>query len=118
MFGDAINCNVRVVPLSSSETKARESPDIAEKKITTQSSPPVRYSDIFSVPMEKRMTLIVTRINIASALIAYRVLISEWKSFLNKAQAFIYFVSSVPEVFICNFQAELFLYIKPNRFFH
>ena len=68
--GEAINCNVNVVPRSSSETKARESPDIAEKKITTQSNPPARYSDIFSVPIEKRITLIVTRINIANALIA------------------------------------------------
>jgi len=58
------------VPLSSSETNARDKPDIAEKNITTHSNPPVRYSDIFSCPIENKITEIVTRINIARALIA------------------------------------------------
>ena len=53
--GEAINCNVNDVPLSSSLTKARESPDIAE---------------IFSFPIENSITLIATIINIASELIA------------------------------------------------
>jgi hypothetical protein len=68
--GEAIKWRVKVVPRSSSETNARESPDIAEKKITTQSNPPVKYSLIFSLPIEKRITLIVIRINIAKAFIA------------------------------------------------
>lgn len=68
--GDASNCSVSVVPRSSSETKARERPDIAEKKITTHNKPPVRYSDKFSCPTENNITLIVTSINITSAFIA------------------------------------------------
>lgn len=68
--GAASNCSVIAVPRSSSETNARDKPDIAEKNITTQSNPPVNTSDIFSLPTEKSITLIVTRINIASALIA------------------------------------------------
>jgi len=58
------------VPRSSSETKTLDKPDIAEKNITTQSKPPFKYSEIFSLPIENIITLIVTRINIASALIA------------------------------------------------
>lgn len=68
--GDAINCSVRDVPLSSSLTNARERPDIAEKKITTQNNPPVKPGEIFSFPIEKSITLIATIINIASELIA------------------------------------------------
>jgi hypothetical protein len=68
--GEAINCRVIVVPRSSSETNALDNPDIAEKKITTHNNPPVKYSVIFSVPIENIITLIVTRINIASALTA------------------------------------------------
>jgi hypothetical protein len=68
--GDAINCRVIVVPRSSSETNALDNPDIAEKKITTHNNPPVKYSVIFSLPIENIITLIVTRINIASALTA------------------------------------------------
>jgi hypothetical protein len=68
--GDAIRCNVKVVPRSSSETNARASPDIAEKNITIHKSPPVKYSLIFSLPIENIITLIVTRINIASAFTA------------------------------------------------
>lgn len=68
--GEAIKWSVRVVPLSSSETKALESPDIAEKKITTHNNPPVKYSEIFSLPIENIITLIVTRMNMARALIA------------------------------------------------
>ncbi len=68
--GLAISCKVSVVPRSSSDTKARDSPDIAEKNITTHKSPPVRYSDIFSLPTEKRITLIVTSMNIAKAFTA------------------------------------------------
>ena len=66
--GEAISCNVNDVPLSSSLTKARESPDIAEKNITTQNNPPVKLGDMFSFPIEKRMTLIATIMNIASEL--------------------------------------------------
>lgn len=68
--GEAINCKVRDVPLSSSLTKARERPDMAEKNITTQKSPPVSSGEIFSLPIEKRITLIATTINIARELIA------------------------------------------------
>lgn len=68
--GEAINCNVNDVPLSSSLTKARERPDIAEKKITTQNNPPVNPGEILSFPIEKSITLIATIINIASELIA------------------------------------------------
>lgn len=68
--GEAISCSVRVVPLSSSETKALESPDIAVKKITTQKSPPVKLSVMVSFPMENRITLMATMINIASEFIA------------------------------------------------
>ena len=68
--GEAINCNVNDVPLSSSLTKARESPDIAEKNITTQNNPPVKPGEIFSFPIENSITLIATIINIASELIA------------------------------------------------
>ena len=68
--GEAINCKVNDVPLSSSLTKARERPDIAEKKITTQNNPPVKLGDMFSFPIEKSITLIATIINIASELIA------------------------------------------------
>jgi len=70
VVGAAINCKVNVVPRSSSDTNALDNPDIAEKKITTHNNPPVKYSEIFSWPIEKRITLIVTRINIAKALIA------------------------------------------------
>jgi hypothetical protein len=65
--GEAIKWRVRVVPRSSSETKALERPDIAEKKITTHNNPPVRYSLIFSLPIENIITLMVTRINIERA---------------------------------------------------
>jgi hypothetical protein len=68
--GDAINCKVSEVPLSSSETKALARPDIAEKKITTQNKPPVKLSGIFSLPIEKSITLIATIINIARELTA------------------------------------------------
>ena len=68
--GDAINCKVNVVPLSSSLTKARERPDIAEKNITTQYNPPVKAGEMFSFPIENSITLIATIINIASELIA------------------------------------------------
>ena len=68
--GEAIRCSVIVVPRSSSDTNARESPDIAEKKITTHKSPPVKKGDIFSLPTENIITLIVTSMNIASAFIA------------------------------------------------
>lgn len=85
--GDAISCNVNVVPRSSSETNALDNPDIAEKKIITQNNPPERYWLIFSCPIEKRITLIVTIINIARELIAYLVLISEAKSFLKSENA-------------------------------
>lgn len=68
--GEAINCNVRDVPLSSSLTNARERPDIAEKKITTQNKPPVNPGEIFSFPIENSITLIATIINIASEFIA------------------------------------------------
>lgn len=68
--GDAISWRVKVVPRSSSETNARDNPDIAEKNITTHKSPPVKYSVIFSCPIENSITLIVTSINIARALIA------------------------------------------------
>ena len=85
VVGDAISCSVKVVPRSSSETKARDKPDIAEKKITTQKSPPERKSLIFSFPMENKITLIVTTINIMSEFIAYRIRSSDAKSFLNNA---------------------------------
>lgn len=81
--GDAEICKVKTVPRSSSETNALESPDIAEKKITTQNRPPERYSEILSVPIEKRITLIVTKMNIAKALNAYLVLSSDFQSFRN-----------------------------------
>ena len=68
--GFANKWSVMVVPRSSSETKARDSPDIAEKNITTQRSPPVKCAEILSCPIEKRITLIVTSINIAKAFIA------------------------------------------------
>jgi predicted outer membrane lipoprotein len=71
------SCRVKDVPLSSSETKARESPDIAVKNITTQNKPPVRLSETFSRPTANIIILIATMINIASELIAYRVLNSE-----------------------------------------
>jgi hypothetical protein len=87
--GDAINCSVNVVPLSSSDTNARDKPDIAEKKITIQNNPPVRYSLIFSLPIENIITLIVTSINIANAFIAYRVLSSDCQSLRNNAMLFI-----------------------------
>jgi hypothetical protein len=64
--GAQINCRVSEVPLSSSETNARDKPDIAEKKITTQNNPPVKAGDILSVPIAKSITLIATTINIAS----------------------------------------------------
>lgn len=68
--GEAINCNVNDVPLSSSLTNARERPDIAEKNITTQNNPPVNPGEIFSLPIEKSITLIATIMNIANELIA------------------------------------------------
>lgn len=68
--GEASNCRVKVVPLSSSETNALDSPDIAEKNITTQSKPPVKCREIVSCPIENKMTLMVTKMNIASAFIA------------------------------------------------
>lgn len=68
--GEAISCKVKVVPLSSSLTKARARPDIAEKNITTQNSPPVKLAEIFSLPIENRITLIATMMNMASELIA------------------------------------------------
>jgi len=68
--GEAINCNVSDVPLSSSLTNARERPDIAEKNITTQNKPPVKPGEIFSFPIEKRITLMATIMNIANELIA------------------------------------------------
>jgi hypothetical protein len=68
--GEAISCSVKDVPLSSSLTNARERPDIAEKKITTQNNPPVNPGEMFSFPMEKRITLIATIMNITSELIA------------------------------------------------
>lgn len=87
--GFAINCKVNVVPRSSSETNARERPDIAEKKITTQSRPPDKCADVFSSPIENIITLNVTKINIASALIAYRVRNSDCQSFWNNEYDFI-----------------------------
>jgi hypothetical protein len=68
--GAAINCNVKDVPLSSSDTNARARPDIAVKNITTQNNPPANPSDIFSCPTANRITLIATIINIASEFIA------------------------------------------------
>ena len=68
--GEAISCNVNDVPRSSSLTNARERPDIAEKNITTQNKPPVSPAEIFSFPIEKRITLIATIMNIANELIA------------------------------------------------
>ncbi len=68
--GFASSCSVRVVPRSSSDTNARDKPDMAEKKTTTHNNPPVRYSEMFSCPIENRITLIVTSMNIANAFIA------------------------------------------------
>lgn len=68
--GEAINCRVKDVPRSSSLTKARDKPDMAEKNITTQNNPPVRAGEIFSFPIEKRITLIAIITNIAKELIA------------------------------------------------
>jgi len=68
--GEAMSCRVSEVPLSSSETKALDKPDIAVKNITTQNNPAVRLPVIVSLPIEKRITLIATIINIASELIA------------------------------------------------
>jgi len=75
--GEAIKCRVKLVPLSSSETKARAKPDIAEKNITTQNKPSVKLCVIFSFPIEKRITLIATIMNITSEFTAYLVLSSE-----------------------------------------
>ncbi len=68
--GAAIELSNNDVPLSSSETDVRESPDIAEKKTTTQSKPAVKYSEMVSLPTENRIILMVTSTNIAKALIA------------------------------------------------
>lgn len=84
VVGAATNCNAKVVPRSSSETNARDKPDIAVKNITTQNNPPVKLALIFSLPTENKITLIATIMNIASALIAYRVRNSDLKSFKNK----------------------------------
>jgi hypothetical protein len=65
--GCAINERIRVVPLSSSETNVRESPDIAEKKTTTQSIPAKIFVGAFSLPMENRIILIATIMNIIRA---------------------------------------------------
>jgi len=64
--GAAINCKVKEVPLSSSDTNALAKPDIAEKNITTQKSPPAKAWGILSFPIENKITLIATTINIAS----------------------------------------------------
>ena len=77
VVGAATNWSARVVPRSSSETNARERPDIAEKKITTQNSPAVKLCVIVSFPTENKMTLIATITNIANEFTAYLVLISE-----------------------------------------
>ena len=66
VVGEATNWSVNVVPLSSSDTNALERPDIAEKKITTQNNPPVRFCGILSWPIENNITLIATIMNIAS----------------------------------------------------
>lgn len=79
--GEAIRWSVKVVPLSSSDTKALDNPDMAEKKITTQYKPPAKGSDILSLPMENKIMLIVTTINIISEFTAYRVRSSDLKSF-------------------------------------
>lgn len=63
--GAATKCNAKLVPLSSSETKTRANPDIAEKNITTQNNPPDKFCEIFSFPIENNITLIATIINIA-----------------------------------------------------
>ncbi len=68
--GEAISCRVSEVPLSSSETNALASPDIAEKNMTTQNSPAVRFSFTLSFPIENIITLIATIMNIASELMA------------------------------------------------
>ncbi len=75
------------MPLSSSDTNALANPDIAEKNITTQNKPAVKLCVIFSFPIEKRITLIATIINIANEFIAYLVLNSEFMSFLYNAYA-------------------------------
>lgn len=70
VVGDATSRKVNVVPRSSSLTNALESPDIAVKKTTTQNKPPVNSGDIFSFPIENKITLIATIMNIASEFIA------------------------------------------------
>ena len=65
--GCAISESINVVPLSSSETNVRESPDIAEKKTTTQNIPAKIFSGAFSFPIEKRIILIATMMNIINA---------------------------------------------------
>ncbi len=85
--GEAIKCRVKLVPLSSSDTNALAKPDIAEKNMTTQNNPSVKLCVIFSFPIEKRITLIATMINMTSEFIAYLVLSSERKSFLYNAYA-------------------------------
>ena len=54
---------------------------MAVKNITTQNKPLVKAEEILSFPIENRITLKATSINIASELTAYRVRNSELKSF-------------------------------------
>jgi len=79
--GAAISWSVKDVPLSSSETNALDKPDMAVKNITTQNNPPVKAGEILSFPIENKITLNATRINIARELTAYLVRNSELKSF-------------------------------------
>jgi hypothetical protein len=74
------------VPLSSSLTNVLESPDIAEKKITTQSNPESNVPPRDSPAVENKITEIVTTTNINKALSAYLVLSSDFKSFKKIAK--------------------------------
>lgn len=85
--GSTHNCNVMVVPRSSSLTKERESPLIAAKNTIIHKMPADRLGDTVSPAVEKRIIESVTTTNIISEFSAYRVLSSLLRSLLNIATA-------------------------------
>lgn len=77
------NFNAMEVSLSSSFTKVLESPLDVEKKIDIHKSPVNNSFSVFSSPRANLITDIVTSTNIKSEFITYRVLNSDFRSFLK-----------------------------------
>src|SRR5579862_7065324 len=87
VIGSAINRSVITVPRSSSETNARDKPDIDEKNMTTQRIPESISGETDSLPIANKIMETAVTTNITSALIAYRVRNSDRRSLRKRLYA-------------------------------